>query len=89
MEQYLHYLPVPVINSSECNSTKHYNSKMGSDKICAGYLEPEKTPCYLRGLLSHHNCGSQRHPAIYTVVDKNMRLWISNTIGSQAFLKAD
>jgi hypothetical protein len=44
--QYLHYLPVPIIDSQECNSTKHYNGLMSKDKICAGYTDSEKTPCY-------------------------------------------
>ncbi|XP_044268825.1 uncharacterized protein LOC123014006 isoform X2 [Tribolium madens] len=44
--QYLHYLPVPIIDSKECNSTKHYNGLMSKDKICAGYTDSEKTPCY-------------------------------------------
>ncbi|EFA04636.2 serine protease P146 [Tribolium castaneum] len=44
--QYLHYLPVPIIDSEECNSTKHYNGLMSKDKICAGYTDSEKTPCY-------------------------------------------
>ncbi|RZC34106.1 Trypsin, Ehrlichia rpt, Ldl recept a, SEA and/or FXa inhibition domain containing protein [Asbolus verrucosus] len=44
--QYLHYLPVPVIDTEECNSTKHYNGLMSKDKICAGYTDSEKTPCY-------------------------------------------
>jgi hypothetical protein len=51
--QYLHYLPVPIIDSQECNSTKHYNGLMSKDKICAGYTDSEKTPCYVRCL----NCG--------------------------------
>nr|XP_023017097.1 transmembrane protease serine 11E-like [Leptinotarsa decemlineata] len=103
MEQYLHYLPVPMIETEDCNSTKHYNGKMNSDKICAGYMDSEKTPCYndegaplmcfsdttalweLHGLLSHHdNCGSNKHPAVYTTVNSNLRLWIANTIGRQA-----
>lgn len=45
--QYLHYLPVPMIDTGECNSTKHYNGKMAKDKICAGYTDTEKTPCYV------------------------------------------
>ncbi|KAG5883592.1 hypothetical protein JTB14_004786 [Gonioctena quinquepunctata] len=103
IQQYLHYLPVPMIDTEDCNSTKHYNGRMNSDKICAGYTDSEKTPCYndegaplmcfsettgtweLHGLLSHHdNCGSNKHPAVYTTINSNLRLWIANTIGKQA-----
>lgn len=46
IQQYLHYLPVPLIDTDECNSTKHYNGKITSDKICAGYTDSDKTPCF-------------------------------------------
>lgn len=46
-QQYLHYLPVPTIESSECNSTNHYNGQMNKDKICAGFADSDKTPCYV------------------------------------------
>ncbi|KAL1491148.1 hypothetical protein ABEB36_011789 [Hypothenemus hampei] len=45
-EQYLHYLPVPLIESSICNSTKHYNGLLHQGKICAGYTDSDMTPCY-------------------------------------------
>ncbi|KAJ8964247.1 hypothetical protein NQ314_005034, partial [Rhamnusium bicolor] len=43
--QYIHYLSSPIINSEECNSTKHYNGMITEDKICAGYKESENE-CY-------------------------------------------
>ncbi|CAH0558245.1 unnamed protein product [Brassicogethes aeneus] len=45
-QQYLHYLPIPLVDTEECNSTKHYNGMINKDKICAGFTDPEKTPCY-------------------------------------------
>lgn len=45
-QNYLNYLPVPLTDTNECNSTKHYNGMLGVDKICAGYTDSEKTPCY-------------------------------------------
>lgn len=47
LQQYLHYLPVPTIEKQECNSTNHYNGHLGADKICAGYTDSEKSPCYV------------------------------------------
>lgn len=47
LQQYLHYLPVPQIDADECNSTKHYNGHIDTDKICAGYTDSEKSPCYV------------------------------------------
>lgn len=46
-QQYLHYLPVPMIENDECNSTKHYNGQMSKDKICAGYIDSDRAPCYV------------------------------------------
>lgn len=45
--QYLNYLPVPTIETEECNSSKHYNGQLSSDKICAGYVGEEQTPCHV------------------------------------------
>ena len=45
-QQYLHYLPVPTIDNAQCNSTEHYNGRLTNDKICAGYTDSDKTPCY-------------------------------------------
>lgn len=47
IQPYLHYLPVPMIDTEECNSTKHYNGRISGDQICAGYTDAEKTPCYV------------------------------------------
>lgn len=47
LQQYLHYLPVPTIDAETCNSTKHYNGHIDNDKICAGYTDSDKTPCYV------------------------------------------
>ncbi|KAK4879292.1 hypothetical protein RN001_007438 [Aquatica leii] len=44
--QYLNYLPVPTIDVDNCNSTEHYNGRLTEDKICAGYTDSDKTPCY-------------------------------------------
>ncbi|XP_046392051.1 uncharacterized protein LOC124160273 [Ischnura elegans] len=44
--QYLHYLPVPTIELSECNSTKHYSGFITEDKICAGFTDAMHSPCY-------------------------------------------
>ncbi|XP_057671957.1 uncharacterized protein LOC130903730 isoform X2 [Diorhabda carinulata] len=45
MQQYIHYLPVPLIDTDDCNSTKHYNGKITPDKICAGYTDSDTTQC--------------------------------------------
>ncbi|KAF5269253.1 hypothetical protein FQR65_LT02554 [Abscondita terminalis] len=44
--QYLNYLPVPTIDIENCNSSEHYNGRLTADKICAGYTDSDKTPCY-------------------------------------------
>lgn len=51
LQQYLHYLPVPQIDADECNSTKHYNGHIDNDKICAGYTDSDKSPCYVSILI--------------------------------------
>ncbi|KAK5645811.1 hypothetical protein RI129_004275 [Pyrocoelia pectoralis] len=99
-QEYLHYLPVPTLDIAQCNSSEHYNGRLTKDKICAGYTDSDRTPCYndegaplmcfsetsntweLQGLLSHHaNCGRNRHPALYTSVNRETREWIRNTTG--------
>jgi len=45
--QYLHYLPVPTIDLRDCNSSKHYAGFITDDKICAGFTDAEKSPCYV------------------------------------------
>lgn len=47
LQQYLQYLPVPTIDTELCNSSKHYNGHIDNDKICAGFTDAEKTPCYV------------------------------------------
>ncbi|KAG8238853.1 hypothetical protein J437_LFUL018678 [Ladona fulva] len=44
--QYLHYLPVPTIDLNTCNSTDHYSGFITEDKICAGYRDTIRSPCY-------------------------------------------
>ncbi|CAH1187528.1 unnamed protein product [Phyllotreta striolata] len=44
--RYLHYLPVPLMDLDECNSTKYYDGKLAGGKICAGYTDSDKTPCF-------------------------------------------
>lgn len=51
MQPYLQYLPVPTIDTAECNSTKHYNGQIDEGKICAGYTDTEKSPCYVSFVL--------------------------------------
>lgn len=46
-EQHLHYLPVPTIDSAECNSTTHYNGLIQEEHICAGFTDADKSPCYV------------------------------------------
>lgn len=42
----------------------------------------------LQGLLSHHdNCGSNKHPAIFTAIEPKLKSWIINTVGEQGFVK--
>ncbi|XP_031344981.1 uncharacterized protein LOC116172030 isoform X2 [Photinus pyralis] len=99
-QEYLHYLPVPTLETAQCNSSAHYNGRLTTDKICAGYTDSDRTPCYndegaplmcfseisntweLQGLLSNHaNCGRNRHPALYTSINHDIRGWITNTTG--------
>lgn len=46
-EQYLKYLPVPNVPTDRCNSSIHYNGALPENTICAGYLNSNKTTCYV------------------------------------------
>ena len=47
VQKNLKYLPVPIVSTEDCNSTKHYNGHLNKKSICAGYPDPEETPCYV------------------------------------------
>lgn len=44
--QLLHYLPVPTVDSTVCNSSQLYRGLLAPGDICAGYTDAERSPCY-------------------------------------------
>lgn len=54
MQKNLKYLPVPIISTEECNSTKHYNGHLNKDLICAEYPDLEETPCYVSTIILYN-----------------------------------
>lgn len=73
MQQYVHYLPIPVINSEECNSTQQYNGKLDADKICAGFTDSNKSPCYvsIRQIFNTDVKFSSHQMSVVGIIDEN------------------
>ncbi|KAG1657534.1 Transmembrane protease serine 3 [Nymphon striatum] len=44
-ELVLKYLPVPVVQMSECNDTKFYDGQMSENMVCAGFTDRPRTTC--------------------------------------------
>lgn len=49
-------------------------------------FDEERNSWELHGILSHHdNCGRSHHPSIYTTINSDIRLWITNVIGYKSY----
>ena len=57
-EQYLKYLPVPTVPTERCNSSIHYNGVLPENAICAGFLNSNKTTCYV-SIFAYGFCACQ------------------------------
>lgn len=46
-KRHLEFMPVSMLDASECNSTSHYSGFLSNDEICAQFSNPEGTPCFV------------------------------------------